>query len=409
MWIIIRLLIGVAILLIVEFYFIKRLNLAVKQFLPGFYEKKFLIVKKIFLIWMNLYPSVLIIFFIYFAITGSYATAPESRIIDYFFVYPFWISFILMIQCGLFFIVLDVLKLASFPFIKKYKLSLTRIHSTLLFLIIGFFLFYIPIRIIYDYNAVSTRTTEYKTENLPPALENFKIAFISDLQADHYTDEGRLSNFINTVNATEPELILIAGDMITTGPKYIETSAKEVGKLSAQYGIYSCVGDHDNWAYRNDYQKSIDEVTSALNKNNVQMIDNDNKTINVNGADIEITFITNTYVKIAPLTVLDSLSINKENDFKIFLTHQPRPHLIEVAYKNNYNLFLAGHTHGGQISFVFPFVHISPTMFETKYIRGDFWFNRMLMVVNRGLGMSLAPIRYNSTPEVTLIVLRNKN
>jgi predicted MPP superfamily phosphohydrolase len=313
-----------------------------------------------------------------------------------------------MIQCGLFFVALDLLKLISFLFFKKYKIVLVRLHSTLLFLIIGFFLLYIPIRIIYDYNAVSTRITEYKTENLPVELDYFRIAFISDLQADHYTDEGRLSNFVNTVNSLKPDLILIAGDMITTGPKYIEMSANEVGKLKANYGVYSCVGDHDNWAYRNDYQKSINEVTSALNKSNIQMIDNDNKVINVNGADIEITFITNTYVKIVPLIILDSLSVNNGSDFKIFLTHQPRPHLIEAAKKNNYNLFLAGHTHGGQISFVFPFVHISPTMFETKYIRGDFRFGSMLMVVTRGLGMSLAPIRYNSTPEATLIVLRNK-
>jgi predicted MPP superfamily phosphohydrolase len=392
----------------VEFYFIKRVNLAVKHFFPGFYEKRFPIVKRIFLAWMNLYPLILIIFFIYFAITGTYATAPESRVIDYLFIYPFWVSFILMIQCGLFFVALDLLKLISFWFFKKYKVVLVRLHSTFLFLIIGFFLLYIPIRIIYDYNAVSTRVTEYKTENLPAELDYFKIAFISDLQADHYTDEGRLSNFINTVNSHKPDLILIAGDMITTGPKYIEMSANEVGKLKADHGVYSCVGDHDNWAYRNDYQKSINEVTLALNKNNIQMIDNDNKIINVNGADIEITFITNTYVKIVPLIILDSLSINNGSDFKIFLTHQPRPHLIEAAKKNNYNLFLAGHTHGGQISFVFPFVHMSPTMFETKYIRGDFRFDSMLMVVTRGLGMSLAPIRYNSTPEITLIVLRNK-
>ena len=108
--------------------------------------------------------------------------------------------------------------------------------------------------------------------------------------------------------------------MITTGPKYIEMSAREVGRLKANYGVYSCVGDHDNWAYRNDYQKSIKEVTSALNKNNIQMIDNDNRIINVNGADIEITFITNTYVKIVPPIILDSLSTNNESDFKIIST-----------------------------------------------------------------------------------------
>jgi hypothetical protein len=207
------------------------------------------------------------------------------------------------------------------------------------------------------------------------------------------------------VNSLNPDLILIAGDLITTGPDYIEISAREVGKLKAEQGVYSCVGDHDNWAYRNDYAKSLAEVKAALYANNVQMIDNDIRKINVDGTEIEITFITNTYVETISQNVLDSLSSNSMGNFKIFLTHQPQPPLIESAYNNNFNLFLAGHTHGGQITFVFPFIQLTPTMFETQYIRGDFWFGEMLMVVTRGLGMSLAPIRYNSTPEITLIVL----
>lgn len=408
MWIIIRLLIGIVILLIMEFYFIKRLNLAIKHFFPNFYEKKFHLVRKIFLIWMNLYPLVLIFIFTYFAISGSYLPAPESKFIDYLLIYPFWIFFMLMIQCAIFFIPLDIIKLIFFVFKKQTRSGFDRIHSALLFLIIGFFVFYIPIRAIYDYNSVSVRRIDYQEEKLPHPLKNFKIAFISDIQADHYTDEKRLSNYINKVNSLNPDLILIAGDLITTGPDYIELSAQEVGKLKAKYGVYSCVGDHDNWAYRNDYARSLAEVKSALIYHKVQMIDNDIKVINVDSSEIAITFITNTYVETVPKNILDSLSLNNNGRFKIFLTHQPQPELIESARKNNFNLFLAGHTHGGQITFVFPFIQLTPTMIETEYIRGDFWFGKMLMVVCRGLGMSLAPLRYNSTPEITLINLVNK-
>jgi uncharacterized protein len=406
MWIIIRLLIGIVILLIVEFYFIKHVNLAIKLFFPTFYEKKFHLVRKIFLIWMNLYPMILIFIFTYFAITGSYLTAPENKIIDYLLIYPFWIFFVLIIQCCLLFLPLDLIKIFSHMFIKKTRVHLIKIRSTLLFLIIGFFIFYIPIRIIYDYNAVSVREINYETKNLPSSLENFRIAFISDIQADHYTDKARLEKFINTVNSLNPDLILIAGDLITTGPDYIKISGQEVGKLKSKYGVYSCVGDHDNWAYRNDYAKSVAEVKESLYANNVQMIDNGIKMIMVDDAEINVTFITNTYVQTVPTPILDSLTSNSFGNFKIFLAHQPQPFLITAAEKNNYNLYLAGHTHGGQITFVFPFIQLTPTMFETKYTKGDFWFGDMLLVVTRGLGMSLAPIRYNSTPEVILITLK---
>lgn len=408
MWIIIRLLIGIVILLIVEFYFVKRLNLAVKHFFPKFYENKFRLIRRIYLIWVNLYPLILVFIFTYFAITGSYLSAPENKLIDYLLIYPFWINFLLMIQCVVFLVLLDIVKLISQLFLKKYKPGVQRIHSAILFLIIGFFLFYVPIRIIYDYNSVSVRRIEYKKENLPSSFENFKLVFISDIQADHFTDEKRLSNYVREVNSLNPDLILIAGDLITTGPDYIQLSAREVGKLKSKYGIFSCIGDHDNWAYRNDYEKSLREVKSALNYNGVEMIDNDNRIINVDGADLDITFITATYVEDVPKRVLDSLSTNNYGNFKILLTHQPQPEIIETARKNKFNLLLAGHTHGGQITLLFPFIQLTPTMIETEYIRGDFWFDNMLMIINRGLGMSLAPIRYNSTPEITLIILKNK-
>jgi uncharacterized protein len=408
MWIIIRLLLGIAILVIVEFYFIKHVNLAIKLFFPTFYEKKFHLVRKIFLIWMNLYPLVLIFIFTYFAITGSYLPAPENRIIDYLIIYPFWTFFVLIIQCCLFFIPLDLIKIFSHMFIKRTRTHLLKIRSALIFLIIVFFILYIPIRVIYDYNEVSIREIKYEKQELPASLDGFRIAFISDIQADHFTDEGRLSNYLNKVNSLNPDLILIAGDLITTGPDYIELSAREVGKLKAKYGVYSCIGDHDNWAYRNDYARSLSEVKSALNYHGVQMIDNQIKTIDVEGTELEISIITATYVEDVPKNILDSLTINNSGSFKIFLVHQPQPELIETAKKNGFDLFLAGHTHGGQITFVFPFIQLTPTMFETSYIRGDFWFDKMLMIINRGLGMSLAPLRYNSTPEITLINLVNK-
>jgi len=274
-------------------------------------------------------------------------------------------------------------------------------------LLISFFLVYIPARVAYDYNEVSVREVEFNKKDLPQSLVNFKIVFISDIQADHYTDEGRLENFINIVNSLNPDLILIAGDLITTGPDYIDISAKQVGRLKAYYGVYSCIGDHDNWAYRNDTRRSINEITYALLKSNVEMIDNGERYINVDSSSIGITFVTNTYVETVQPKILDTLSSSNGGDLKIFLTHQPRKHLIWAARKNDFDLYLAGHTHGGQVSFLFPFVQLTPTLFETKYIQGDFWFDDMLMIVTRGLGMSIAPLRYNSTPEVTILELKN--
>lgn len=408
MWIILRLLIGIAVLFAAEFYFINRTNFAIKNFFPKFYDGKYRLIRRIFLVWINLYPLFLIFLFTYFGITGSYLTSPEYWITDYILIYPFWIAFILMIQCFLFIIPLHLIKLIASVISKNRKEFFAKTLSMLTFIVVVFFIIYIPARVIYDYTVVDVREITYETKYLPASLENFRVGFISDIQADHYTNKIRLEKFINTVNSLTPDLVLIAGDLITTGPDYIKLSGEAVGKLKAKYGVYSCVGDHDNWAYRNNYAKSVAEVEASLYANKVLMIDNGTKSINVDSSEISISFITNTYVQTIDSLTLNRLVSNNLGDFKIFLAHQPRPFLIEAAKKSNFNLYLAGHTHGGQITFVFPFIQLTPTMFETNYTRGDFWFEDMLLIVTRGLGMSLAPIRYNSTPEVTLITLKTK-
>ena len=256
------------------------------------------------------------------------------------------------------------------------------------------------------YYTVSIRITKYNNTSLPTVLNNFKLVFISDMQADEFTNNARLERFIGKVNSTDPDLVLVGGDFITSTPNYIETSANFSGKIKSKYGVYSCVGDHDNWAYRHNTSRSLSEVMKALKEHNVEMIDNEKRTINVNGAELSIAFITNTYVERINEARFDSVIGNGlSGDLKIMLVHQPSNFLVKKAKQYDFNLLLAGHTHGGQVTFLFPFKNLSPTLIETKYVRGDFHFGKLIMVVTRGLGMSLVPLRYNSTPEVTVIMI----
>jgi predicted MPP superfamily phosphohydrolase len=194
--------------------------------------------------------------------------------------------------------------------------------------------------------------------------------------------------------------------MITSTPDYINLSAKQLSKVKSKYGTFTCVGDHDNWAYRGNIIRSRNEVTKALADVNIPMIDNDKLILGIDSANIEVSFITNTYSEKVNDKILEMLTEDKNNaDLRILLTHQPREFLIEKAIEKKYDLYLCGHTHGGQITFLFPFYNLSPTLSETTFMRGDFWFGDMMMIVTRGLGMSLAPVRFNSTPEITIIRL----
>ena len=404
-----RVLFILALIVLFEFYFFRKLIKSILDLFPGLSRKKLLRARNISLFYFNLYPLIAIAVMVYiYANKIRGFSGPESVFFDWLVIYPFWVGVFVIVQSILWILPLDIIKCISSFFVKDHK-GLRTAFSRITLALILIFTLYVPARVIYDYNRVDLREVTYEKNNLDPALDGFRIALIADVQADRYTDEERLENYVERVNRSQPDLILIAGDIVTGSPKYIGVAAEKLSVLSAKYGVYSCIGDHDNWAYRFDTARSIREITSALQQKNIQMIDDDTLALNVESKTIGLTFVTNTYVGRISSDKLAKLASRGQNcDFRIFLTHQPRNYLIDEAAKNRYDLYLAGHTHGGQVSFLFPFIRLTPTLMETPYVKGDFYFENMLMIINRGLGMSIAPLRYNSTPEVTLITLRKK-
>ena len=95
-----------------------------------------------------------------------------------------------------------------------------------------------------------------------------------------------------------------------------------------------------------------------------------------------------------------------ESSYSIFLAH--RPELCESYARCNIDLVLSGHAHGGQ--FRLPFIGglIAPDQgIFPKYDAGLFTNGSTNMIVSRGLGNSIIPIRFNNRPEVIVIELLN--
>jgi hypothetical protein len=387
------------IMLLLEYYFIIKAGRTITAVFPRIGWKKFNTLRNVVLILLNLYPLVLLGFYF------SNSKLPDTRLIDYVFIYPFWIYIFIVIQSVLFFPLFLLVQGLIYPFYRKHKDAYLKIENKLILGLIVFFVLYVPTRIIFDYYAVSIRNVVFTKQGVNPALNNFRLVMISDLHADRHTDSKRLENYIDKVNNLKPDLVLIGGDMISGNSQYINTAAEYVGKIKARYGVFSCRGDHDYWAYRPDIQRSIAEITNALGRNKVPMLNNENLRLDIHGAKMLISFITYTYPDKINTYLLDKLLSDKKEDLNILLLHQPEGDIPEKAAQKNYDLMLAGHTHGGQITFLFPFMNLSPTLIETRYVRGDFHIGNMLLVVTRGLGMSLVPIRLNSTPEITLITI----
>lgn len=404
---ILRITLAMILIVLLDVYFARRLYSSFSVVFSGFSRKKIKRLIIISTVFLNLYPILLAFNAIYQSIAGVPLIAfGDNSFLNYLMIYPFWIFVTLVFQCMIFILPIDLIRFISYPFFVDHKAKIRNFVNKIVFTIFLVFTIYVPSRTFYDLNSIEITEFEYTKNDLADNLEDFKIVLLADMQADHYTTDSRLQEYVDKVNSIEPDLVLIAGDIITSTPQYISKAANYLGQIKSKNGVYACVGDHDNWAYRGDYIRSLSEVMSALDSVNIPMIDNDNLIVEIDTTRIGMTFVTDNYVtRISPQR-LDSLAAANHLDFKIFITHQPNQRMLDKAIEYDYNLFFAGHTHGGQISLFTPFGDLSVSLIETKYVKGDFWFDKLLMVVNRGLGVSIAPIRYNSTAEVSLIRLK---
>ena len=122
MGLVIRIILFIALLFLIEFYFTKKTTKTLRTVYPDFSEKKLKLIKTVALSFFNLYPLFVVIVWAYQAIARpDNFLFPQSKIIDYLLIYPFWFFIILVVQCLLLFLLIDILKLLLYPLYKKYK------------------------------------------------------------------------------------------------------------------------------------------------------------------------------------------------------------------------------------------------------------------------------------------------
>lgn len=224
--------------------------------------------------------------------------------------------------------------------------------------------------------------TRYKVNN----LDGKKIVFVSDFHIAK-GDISRLKKIVNQINKINPDLVLSGGDFIKghTGENTmpVKKMAEELSKIKAP--IITVLGNHDGW-----YDKY--RVKTALEKHGITVLNNTSTKVgNIYIAGIEDI-----------RTGVPEVSAALENtEFpKILLTHSPD---IYYDVKEDVDLILAGHVHGGQVRLPFAGALICPSIYGTKFASGSFKETQNRMIVTRGLGTSILTVRFNNIPEIVIL------
>ncbi len=342
-----------------------------------------------------------LVFYI-FPISGffEYIFGTEVDVLTYppSIIYLFWFGFAFSFQVLIWVVGSDILKLIvnangiNAPFVDQIYGMLLVGLSLLVLLFTGY-------KMYSDTIHIKTETIKHGIETLTADLKDFKIVHISDIQADRYTGEKQVAKYVEKVNSQNPDLIVITGDLISYGTDYVKMAADELVNLKAPHGVYFVVGDHDYWA-------GTENITSALQQRGINILEGENATINVGISTIKLSGLTNVYSRRTPAEEINSVvSENTQADLRVMLTHQVSDAIIEQCLAKNYHLMLAGHTHGGQIRVPLFFTPFSAPDFETQYVQGQYHEEGMMINVNNGLGFTLAPVRYNAPPNISVIKL----
>lgn len=244
-------------------------------------------------------------------------------------------------------------------------------------------------------------------ESIPEHFNGFVIVHISDLHNAQFGKNQQI--LLGKISDANPDIIVITGDLIDSNHTNIDVAMELVEGASELAPIYYVTGNHEAWS--EDYPI----LRERLEQKGVSVLEDESVFLEQEETAIQlIGLIDPDFALPNDLFGERETMINKKiqdividnSYYSILLSH--RPELIEVYSKNSINLVLSGHAHGGQ--FRFPFVGgiIAPDQgIFPKYTAGRYVVDQTQMIVSRGLGNSIIPIRINNRPELIVIELNH--
>lgn len=225
-------------------------------------------------------------------------------------------------------------------------------------------------------------------KDLPPELEGFKIAQISDLHLDAGWKLRQLAGIVDGINAEKPDLVLVTGDLIDPGLSNPAAVRALTLKLNSRLGLYGAFGNHE-------YYYGLDAAMERYKAFGIKLLRNESLEV----GDIRLIGVGDIHTEhLLAKDVTDLLARNKNGRFSILMSHQP-VYYKEIADAGDY-LVLSGHTHRGQI---FPF-HVFTKLFYPHFYGLEYIKNSAFYITS-GAGTWGPPLRWLAKAEVPVITL----
>lgn len=263
--------------------------------------------------------------------------------------------------------------------------------------------------IYWQNNGIGTTVIKFTNPKIHEGIHGFTIVQISDLHNKSFGKEQL--RLLKKIEKKAPDIIVVTGDLIDSSQTNISVSMTFIRGALKIAPVYYVTGNHESWS------GIYPELSNQLAEAGVMIMDNNNVQIKESGNVIELigladpAFNQANNIKAANRLIfreqLSKLTEKTGDSLTILLSH--RPEYFDVYAESSIDLVFSGHAHGGQ--FRLPFVGglVAPDQgFFPKLTSGSHTLDGTTMIVSRGLGNSIIPLRLFNRPELIVVILQTE-
>jgi predicted MPP superfamily phosphohydrolase len=235
---------------------------------------------------------------------------------------------------------------------------------------------------------VNLRYNYIVSPDLPAEFDGFTILHLSDLHAD--MSQGAMRRVIELLPGLRYDITVLTGDFRgkAWGPYAAALSGTERVCDWLKGSIYGVLGNHDTIC-----------MLPALEAMGITMLMNESVSIARGRARIHLAGVDDPHFYRMDNIEKAARAI-PHDEFSILIAHTPEVYCR--AAHADFNLLLAGHTHGGQICLPGGVPITFDSVLPRAMGRGPWSYHGMIGYTSAGAGASVVPVRFNCPPEITL-------
>lgn len=240
------------------------------------------------------------------------------------------------------------------------------------------------------------RRVEWRPPRLPAALDGLTLLHLSDFHFSRF-ERGFTEGAARCISGVEADFVFLTGDYRFGhyGPvEHVPHHLREVlHGVTAREGIYATLGNHD-----------LGVTASDVRALGIDFLVNEGRRVTVRGESIWIAGTDDAH-SFRAASLAASLDGRADGQFTMLLTHTPE--LVFEAVQREVDIYLCGHTHGGQMCLPGGIPVKLNARAPLRFARGAWRERAMLGLTTRGMGTTDIPLRYNCPAECHLITLRS--